>query len=189
MPLVSGAGHDAIYLKDVTDTGMIFVPSVDGISHNEDEFTSWEDCVAGANVFVNATYRLATQSDAWAAPRGVSVALPPPSARVRTPTRVQCRGRRPQQQTAPTRGSPDCTTGLPRPRSNTRKVSNVRQLARLIYRQSAAGSSTRLPSRYASAGVNNPISVFRVIPSPAIARTSNPAASRNDSSRSLRSSI
>ncbi len=59
--LVSGAGHDAMYLSDVADTAMVFVPSVDGVSHNEDEFTRWEDCVTGANVFANATRRLATR--------------------------------------------------------------------------------------------------------------------------------
>jgi len=59
--LVSGAGHDAKYLNDVAPTGMIFVPSVGGITHNEDEYTRWNDCVAGANVFANATLRLAMQ--------------------------------------------------------------------------------------------------------------------------------
>jgi N-carbamoyl-L-amino-acid hydrolase len=58
--LVSGAGHDAKYLNEVAPTGMIFVPSVDGITHNEGEFTEWEDCVAGANVFANTTLRLAS---------------------------------------------------------------------------------------------------------------------------------
>lgn len=59
--LVSGAGHDAKYLNDVAPTAMLFVPSVDGITHNEAEFTEWADCVAGANVYVNAVEDLANQ--------------------------------------------------------------------------------------------------------------------------------
>lgn len=57
----SGAGHDAKYLNDVTDSGMLFVPSVDGKTHNEAEFTRWEDVVAGANVFATAAATLANQ--------------------------------------------------------------------------------------------------------------------------------
>jgi N-carbamoyl-L-amino-acid hydrolase len=58
--VVSGAGHDAKYLNDVTDAAMLFVPSADGITHNEAEFTPWDDCVAGARTFAEATLRLAT---------------------------------------------------------------------------------------------------------------------------------
>ncbi|ADD07489.1 amidase (hydantoinase/carbamoylase family) (plasmid) [Natrialba magadii ATCC 43099] len=56
--MVGGAGHDANYLTDVTDAGMLFVPSVDGRTHNEDEFTEWEDAVAGATVFAETVRRL-----------------------------------------------------------------------------------------------------------------------------------
>lgn len=56
----SGAGHDACYVNSVIDTGMIFVPSVGGVSHSEDEFTEWEDCLAGAEVYANAVRELAT---------------------------------------------------------------------------------------------------------------------------------
>lgn len=59
--LVSGAGHDAKYLDDVTDAGMVFVPSVGGITHNEDEYTDWEDVVTGTRVFAEATRRLADE--------------------------------------------------------------------------------------------------------------------------------
>ncbi|MEF8867708.1 MAG: M20 family metallo-hydrolase [Haloarculaceae archaeon] len=58
--LVSGAGHDAQHLQSVTDAGMLFVPSVDGRTHAEAEFTEWEDCLAGARAFANATLDLAT---------------------------------------------------------------------------------------------------------------------------------
>ncbi|WP_424004936.1 Zn-dependent hydrolase (plasmid) [Haloarcula salina] len=52
--LVSGAGHDANYLNKITPTSMIFVPSVDGISHRESEFTEWEDVVTGTEVLLEA---------------------------------------------------------------------------------------------------------------------------------------
>jgi N-carbamoyl-L-amino-acid hydrolase len=38
---------------------MVFVPSADGKTHNEAEFTPWDDVVSGARVFANATVRLA----------------------------------------------------------------------------------------------------------------------------------
>ena len=59
--IVSGAGHDANRLNTVTDAGMIFVPSVDGITHSEAEYTEWSDCVAGARVYANATLALASE--------------------------------------------------------------------------------------------------------------------------------
>jgi beta-ureidopropionase / N-carbamoyl-L-amino-acid hydrolase len=52
--IVSGAGHDAVYMARVAPTTMIFVPSRDGISHNEAEWTSQEQCAAGAQVLLNA---------------------------------------------------------------------------------------------------------------------------------------
>ncbi|NLY53312.1 MAG: Zn-dependent hydrolase [Firmicutes bacterium] len=55
----SGAGHDAQHLARICPTGMIFVPSVKGISHSPQEFTPDEDCVRGANVLLNTILRLA----------------------------------------------------------------------------------------------------------------------------------
>jgi beta-ureidopropionase / N-carbamoyl-L-amino-acid hydrolase len=49
----SGAGHDAQMLARVCPTGMIFVPSVNGLSHNLAEFTTPEDIEAGANVLLH----------------------------------------------------------------------------------------------------------------------------------------
>jgi len=46
----SGAGHDAQDMTHIAPTGMIFVPSVDGISHSPKEFTSAEDMANGASV-------------------------------------------------------------------------------------------------------------------------------------------
>jgi len=48
----SGAGHDAQDMASITPTGMIFVPSVDGISHSPKEFTSAQDMANGANVLL-----------------------------------------------------------------------------------------------------------------------------------------
>jgi len=55
----SGAGHDAQSLAPLTDAGMIFVPSRDGVSHSPLEFTEWEDCVNGANVLLRAALKMA----------------------------------------------------------------------------------------------------------------------------------
>src|SRR5262249_24325482 len=52
--MISGAGHDAAYIARFAPTAMIFVPSRDGISHNEAEFTSQEECAAGAQVLLQA---------------------------------------------------------------------------------------------------------------------------------------
>jgi beta-ureidopropionase / N-carbamoyl-L-amino-acid hydrolase len=52
--IVSGAGHDAVYLARVAPTGMIFVPCVGGISHNEIEDAKPDDLTAGCNVLLNA---------------------------------------------------------------------------------------------------------------------------------------
>lgn len=52
--IVSGAGHDACYVSKVAPTSMIFVPCIDGISHNEIEDAKPEWITAGANVLVNA---------------------------------------------------------------------------------------------------------------------------------------
>jgi N-carbamoyl-L-amino-acid hydrolase len=52
--MISGAGHDAAYIARVAPTTMIFVPSRGGISHNEAEWTSFEQCATGAQVLLNA---------------------------------------------------------------------------------------------------------------------------------------
>ena len=52
--IVSGPGHDAAYIARVAPTTMIFVPCKDGISHNELESTTLEECAAGAQVLLNA---------------------------------------------------------------------------------------------------------------------------------------
>jgi N-carbamoyl-L-amino-acid hydrolase len=54
MDIVSGAGHDAIYMAGIVPTAMIFVPCKDGISHNEIESATPEDIAAGAQVLLQA---------------------------------------------------------------------------------------------------------------------------------------
>jgi beta-ureidopropionase / N-carbamoyl-L-amino-acid hydrolase len=48
----SGAGHDAQVLATIMPAGMLFVPSIDGISHHWNENTTDADIVRGADVFV-----------------------------------------------------------------------------------------------------------------------------------------
>lgn len=52
--MVSGAGHDACYLAQVAPTAMVFVPCIDGISHNEVEDAKPEWIEAGCNVLLQA---------------------------------------------------------------------------------------------------------------------------------------
>ena len=54
MDIVSGAGHDAVYVARTAPTSMIFVPCKDGISHNEIEDASPEHLAAGCNVLLHA---------------------------------------------------------------------------------------------------------------------------------------
>src|SRR5699024_11849987 len=51
--IVTGAGHDAVYVATVTPTSMIFVPCKDGISHNELEDAKPEHLEAGTNVLLD----------------------------------------------------------------------------------------------------------------------------------------
>ncbi len=57
--MISGAGHDACNLAKTIPTAMIFVPCKDGISHNELEDATPEDCAAGANVLLHTVLSLA----------------------------------------------------------------------------------------------------------------------------------
>jgi N-carbamoyl-L-amino-acid hydrolase len=52
--IISGAGHDAVYINQVTPTAMVFIPCKNGISHNENERTEPEHVAAGANVLLRA---------------------------------------------------------------------------------------------------------------------------------------
>lgn len=63
MQLPSGAGHDAMCMADITRQAMVFVRSRGGVSHSPDEFTSADDCVAGAQVLLATLLRLDTELD------------------------------------------------------------------------------------------------------------------------------
>jgi beta-ureidopropionase / N-carbamoyl-L-amino-acid hydrolase len=54
MRLASYSGHDAQIMSRITPCAMVFIPSVNGISHHPDEFSRWEDVVNGANVLLQA---------------------------------------------------------------------------------------------------------------------------------------
>ena len=62
MDVVSGAGHDAIYVARVAPAGMIFVPCKDGVSHNEIEDADPAHLEAGANVLLQAMLKAAGRS-------------------------------------------------------------------------------------------------------------------------------
>jgi N-carbamoyl-L-amino-acid hydrolase len=61
MPVVSGAGHDAVYMAKLAPSGMIFIPCKDGISHNEIEDAKPEHITAGCNVLLHAMLAQAGQ--------------------------------------------------------------------------------------------------------------------------------
>lgn len=57
--IASGAGHDTQFMARLAPAGMIFVPSIDGISHAPEEDTAWPDIEAGANLLLHGIARLA----------------------------------------------------------------------------------------------------------------------------------
>lgn len=59
--LYSGAGHDAQFMASYIPSAMIFVPSIKGKSHCEEEETTYEDCVKGADVLLETVLNLQTK--------------------------------------------------------------------------------------------------------------------------------
>jgi N-carbamoyl-L-amino-acid hydrolase len=57
--LHSGAAHDTMHVAGVTDAGMLFAPSRDGVSHSPREWTDWADCAAATRVLAGALADLA----------------------------------------------------------------------------------------------------------------------------------
>ncbi len=57
--MVSGAGHDSLYVAKVVPTSMIFVPCENGISHNEKENADINDLAAGCNVLLHSILDMA----------------------------------------------------------------------------------------------------------------------------------
>ncbi|BCG56823.1 Zn-dependent hydrolase [Paenibacillus sp. URB8-2] len=60
--MASGAGHDAQFVASYLPSAMIFVPSVKGKSHCEEELTSYEDCEKGVNVMLETVLTLLGES-------------------------------------------------------------------------------------------------------------------------------
>lgn len=63
MEMGSGAGHDSMILAQVTRTGMIFVPSINGISHSPAERTHWKDVRQGADVLLQTLLLLDSMAE------------------------------------------------------------------------------------------------------------------------------
>ena len=57
--MMSGAGHDASYMFQIAQTAMIFVPSIGGLSHCEEEKSDYGDIEKGANVLLDVTLQQA----------------------------------------------------------------------------------------------------------------------------------
>jgi len=62
MRMISGAGHDTQFLTQATRSGLLFVPSVAGVSHSPEEKTEWSDVEAGTNVLFHALLSLSEAS-------------------------------------------------------------------------------------------------------------------------------
>ena len=56
----SGAGHDTQFMTEIAQAGMIFVPSVGGVSHAPDEWTHWHDVEIGSNLLLQAALELSS---------------------------------------------------------------------------------------------------------------------------------
>ena len=57
----SGAGHDAMHMNNICRTGMIFIPCLRGISHNEAESATAEDLAAGTRVLADTILHFANE--------------------------------------------------------------------------------------------------------------------------------
>jgi acetylornithine deacetylase/succinyl-diaminopimelate desuccinylase-like protein len=56
--MMSGALHDSSILAEITDVGMIFIPSKEGKSHSPDEFTDLKDIEVGADILLDTVVKL-----------------------------------------------------------------------------------------------------------------------------------
>lgn len=57
----SGAGHDCQFFTEITPTGLLFIPSVGGVSHAPDEWSHWHDVEKGCNVLLNSVLEITRQ--------------------------------------------------------------------------------------------------------------------------------
>lgn len=56
--MLSGAGHDAMIMSQITDVGLIFVPSKDGKSHSKDEWTDYDQLQKGIELVYDTIVKL-----------------------------------------------------------------------------------------------------------------------------------
>jgi beta-ureidopropionase / N-carbamoyl-L-amino-acid hydrolase len=61
--LVSYAGHDAQVMSNFTPSGIMFIPSVNGVSHHPNELTKWEHVIKGVNVLLHTILQLARDEE------------------------------------------------------------------------------------------------------------------------------
>lgn len=61
LELHSGAGHDTMHIANVTDVGMVFAPSHEGISHSPLEWTDWTDCTTATKIVTEGLAELAAE--------------------------------------------------------------------------------------------------------------------------------
>ena len=87
--LLSGAGHDAQTMGKIAPVGLIFIPSVGGVSHSAEEYSRPEDVRNGAAVLLRSVLKLDAMTLTYASPRP-----PAPPARTRRRTRYRRRSRR-----------------------------------------------------------------------------------------------
>jgi N-carbamoyl-L-amino-acid hydrolase len=59
LPVVSGAGHDAMNMAEITDVGMLFIRNRDGLSHHHEEYASPDDIMDGLELLTETLYRMA----------------------------------------------------------------------------------------------------------------------------------
>lgn len=62
MRMPSGAGHDVQFFTEITQAGLLFIPSVNGVSHAPDEWSHWHHVEMGANVLLDCALDQAAQS-------------------------------------------------------------------------------------------------------------------------------
>ena len=61
LTLSSGGVHDACRMAEICPMGMVFIPSVGGLSHTPEEFTHFDDMVKGAEILASAIAHLANE--------------------------------------------------------------------------------------------------------------------------------
>jgi ureidoglycolate amidohydrolase len=76
LSMISRAYHDSLFMARIAPTGMIFIPSRDGISHRPDEYSSPEAMTRGVEVLALALSRLAGTEDGVQARSSVPVIVP-----------------------------------------------------------------------------------------------------------------